>query len=326
MRSFLPPLEPAGWVSHALHAPTRSWPENNCYTDLWIEVLHAAGFPPEAVLPFTVAQDYEGDQFTFSKMPLEDLDTLFGLVVQELAIYDTVEAHTTEQVHRGRLVLVEVDGFYLPDVRGTAYRQEHVKTTIGVAAIDPARRSLGYFHNTGWYALDGDDYDGVFRRKPELRDAPDILFPYVEMAHAARAALSGPALLRGSLELLSRHLRRRPRFNPITAYHDDLPRHLELLAARPMSYFHLYAFNVLRQLGANAELLASCLAWLALQGERGLDPAQQACGQIAVDAKSLQFQLARAVSRKRFDAYTVVLSRMEAAYDRALGLLTARYA
>ena len=56
-------------------AATRIWPETNCYVDLWIEVLAAAGFTPEAMLGFTLTQDFEGDQFTFFKVPLEDLES-----------------------------------------------------------------------------------------------------------------------------------------------------------------------------------------------------------------------------------------------------------
>ena len=62
-------------------------------------------------------QDFEGDHFTFFKFPLEDLEALFGLAVQELAIYDSVESHTLSQLERGRLVLIEVDSHWLPDAR-----------------------------------------------------------------------------------------------------------------------------------------------------------------------------------------------------------------
>jgi len=40
------------------------------------------------------------------------------------------------QVIRGRLSLVEVDSFSLPDTAGTAYRSAHVKTTVAVNEID----------------------------------------------------------------------------------------------------------------------------------------------------------------------------------------------
>jgi hypothetical protein len=83
-------LDPAVWKPQALHAGERIWLETNCYIDVWAELLPALGHPAEAALAFTVRQDFEGDHFTFFKFPLEDLETLFGLAVQELAIYDTL--------------------------------------------------------------------------------------------------------------------------------------------------------------------------------------------------------------------------------------------
>ena len=67
-------LGPDTYKPHALHQPERMWPETNCYVDLWIETLHAFGSEPEAMLGFTLMQDFEGDQFTFFKVPLEDLE------------------------------------------------------------------------------------------------------------------------------------------------------------------------------------------------------------------------------------------------------------
>ena len=45
----------------------------------------ASGEAGTIALGFTAAQDFEGDQFTFTKFPLEDLETLFGLKATELA-------------------------------------------------------------------------------------------------------------------------------------------------------------------------------------------------------------------------------------------------
>ena len=297
---------------HPLHAPDRAWVETNCYTDLWIELLHALGLEPLASLPFTVAQDFEGDQFTFFKVPAEDLRLLHGLEVQELAIYDTVEAHAAVQLRRGRPVLVEVDGFHLPDTRGTSYRTLHVKTTIAILGLEPEAKRLDYIHNAGRYALEGEDYDGVF--------AAHTLFPYVEFVKRGEVALEGRALVDASIERLRHHLGRRPRGNPVRAYREALPEHLERLAARPMDYFHLYAFNTLRQLGANFELLGSYGRWIDAPAEVG-----EACDALASSAKALQFQLARAVHRGRFGDYSATLEGMERAYDTALDTLVRRY-
>jgi len=180
MTTVFPGLDPANYATHALHSAERMWPETNCYVDLWIEVLSAQGLPPEAMLGFTLTQDFEGDQFTFFKVPLEDLETLFGIRVTELAIFDRPEWHVMEQVRRGRLTLLELDSFYLPDTRGVAYRQEHGKTTVAVNRLDLEKRELDYFHNGGFFSLSAGDFDGLF----QLDAAPDALpfLPYTEFA------------------------------------------------------------------------------------------------------------------------------------------------
>ncbi len=322
---MLPKISTQTFKPHALHGGTRSWPETNCYVDLWIEVLNAYGLEPAAALGFTVAQDFEGDQLTFFKFPLEDLQALFGLHVQELAIYDSIEAHTAVQLDRGNLVLVEMDSFYLPDTRGTAYQHEHVKTTVGIVELDAVHRRLAYFHNAGFYELSGEDFDGVFRRIPALKDDPNVLFPYVEFVKLKEGeGKSGKALLDEAKALLRWHLHRRPT-NPIAKLRPEFPRHLEQLALRPMAYFHLYSFNVVRQLGANFELLGDHCRWLAAQGEGGLEEAIAACEQLASTTKGLQFLLARAVNKKKFGDFNPTLETLERAHDTALGVLVKRY-
>lgn len=180
MPSVFPGLDPAAYSRHGLHDSERMWPETNCYIDLWIEVLNTIGRPPEAMLGFTMGQDFEGDQFTFFKVPLEDLEALYGIRCTELAIYDDVERHLAVQIARRRLCLVEMDSFYMPDTQGVAYRTEHGKTTVAINRLDPVARELDYFHNGGFFRLSGEDFDGVFQRHlPE--GAPPFL-PYTEFA------------------------------------------------------------------------------------------------------------------------------------------------
>lgn len=305
--------QPDGYDRHLLHRGERNWLETNCYVDLWIEALHARGLDPLAMLGFTVTQDFEGDQFTFFKVPLEDLETLYGLRVQELAIYDSVETHVAEQLNRspdGGLVLVEADGFHLPDTRGTSYGTIHVKTTVGIVRIDPTGRTMDYFHNAGFHRLEGGDYEGV------AAAAAGPLFPYVEFVKPAQPALEGRALRDASLALLCRHLARRPAENPVSVYRAAFPEHLDRLRSRPMEYFHLYAFNLLRQLGANFELLGAHTRWLDGPAE-----AEEACRIIAEGAKAMQFQLARTVARRKAPDLSDGFDRMERAYDIALGAL-----
>jgi hypothetical protein len=311
-RHAITALRPADHSRHALHDETRDWPETNCYVDLWIELLAARGFAPEAALGFTLTQDWEGDQFTFFKFPLHDLEALYGAMVQELSIYDSVEAHAIEQVARGRAMLVEVDGFYLPDTRGVSYQRQHTKTTIAINRIDPASRLVEYFHNAGFFALNGEDYDGVFTKLPQ-QQRDDILFPYVEFVRFDASPVKGEALRAASLARLRQHYARRPKHNPVRAFAQAIGVQAEAGANRAPDFFHAYAFNTLRQLGANFELCGSHLAWLFPTGEA--EGAIAACKAISGGAKSLQFQLARAVTRKRFSGLEEALAPVADAYD-----------
>ena len=80
---------------------TASGRRRTATSDLWIELLHALGLDPVAALPFTLAIDFEGDQWTFFKFPLADLYDLYGLDVQELAIWRPLVDHVEEQVDAG---------------------------------------------------------------------------------------------------------------------------------------------------------------------------------------------------------------------------------
>jgi hypothetical protein len=303
-------LDPADYVPHALHSAERIWPETNCYVDLWIEVLAAQGLPPEAMLGFTLTQDFEGDQFTFFKVPLEDLEALYGIRVTELAIFDRPERHVSEQIGRGRLALLELDSFYLPDTRGLTYRQEHGKTTVAINRLDLDARQLDYFHNGGFFTLSGDDFDGLF----QLNAAPEALpfLPYTEFAKFPAAYPDAGAIRETAWRLLRHHFPRRPRNNPIRAFATVFPAQVTQLAERDFSFFHKYAFNTLRQFGANFELLASHLAWL--NHGAFAEPERQAI-RIAEIAKSTQFQLARAVARRRFEPLLAALEPAAEAWD-----------
>ncbi len=316
---------PVGHAPAGLHAVERGWQETNCYVDLWLSLLGARGLDARAALGFTVTQDFEGDQFTFFKFPLHDLDRFYGLNVQELAVFDELDAHIEQQVSRGNVVLVEMDSFYLPDTRSTAYRRDHVKTTIGIDHIDRAASRIGYFHNAGYFTLDGDDYAGVFRKTESLRADLDVLFPYVEFVKATRPALTGQTLAGASLLRLREHLAARPRANPITAFRAAFPAHIEALIARGDKYFHLYAFNTLRQLGANFELLGQYTAWLREFGVDTHPSIEASCKTIASEAKVLQFRIARAIARRRHDLCNDSFDLLEQAYEASVPALAAEF-
>ena len=288
----------------AADGPEQHWPETSCYADLWIELLHGLRLEPLAMFGFAIEQDYEGDQFTFVKPRTQDIATLYGLSVQELTIYDTLEAHLVEQTGRGRAVLVEVNSYWLPDTAGTDYRHQHGKTTIAVTWLDTASRRLRYIHNRGCYQLADADYAGLL--------APAGLAPYVEFVKTATNPLDTAALRPAARRILRRSLNLAPLDNPIARYRGDIDQHLVRLRQRGLGYFHLHAFNLPRQLGANFELLGAHLRWL---DAAGFAEAAAACGEIAAGAKALQFRLARCVGGNRPTDLSPVLDRLTDAYD-----------
>jgi hypothetical protein len=315
-------LDPARYPRHAIHQGERIWAETNCYTDIWIELLHAWGFDPVAALPFTLGIDCEGDQWTFFKYRLGDLDELYGLAVEELGLWRPLAVHVEEQVARGRPVLVELDSYHLPDTAGTAYQTEHVKSTVAVVAIDLANEELGYFHNQGYYHLRGDDFGQVLRlRGPH---DPAWLPPLAEIVKRRGPALEGRDLLQASLRLLRRELARLPAANPFETFKARFAADLDWLANEPLATFHKYSFATLRQFGACYELAATYLQWLRERDVRDLDDPIAVFLDLATRAKTLQFQLARSMSRRKpldlaplddmADAWATATSHLQAAF------------
>mgnify|MGYP000143751898 CR=1 FL=1 len=313
MTAVFPGLDPAGYVPHALHSSERMWPETNCYVDLWIEVLAAQGLSPEAMLGFTLTQEFEGDQFTFFKVPLEDLESLYDIRVTELAIFDRVETHVEEQIRRGRLCLVEMDSYFMPDTQGVGYHQEHGKTTVGINRLDVAGRSVDYFHNGGFFRVEGEDFEGVFQLNQPEGSLPFL--PYTEFAKFPQRQTTPAHQRETATALLQRHFARRPQTNPIADFAKVFPTQVEAIAERPFGYFHKYAFNTLRQFGANFELLASHMAWL--DADAHVNAIAEAL-KISESAKTVQFQLARAIARKKFDPLATALDPAVAAWDRLM--------
>lgn len=290
-------LDPKSYSRHRLHEQERDWAETNCYTDLCIELLHALGHEPLAALPFTLAIDFEGDQWTFFKYPPEDIRDLYGLEVYELALWRPLTQHIAEQLTMGRPVLVELDSFYLPDTAGSAYQLAHVKTTVAVNQLDLANEELGYFHNQGYFHLRGDDFRSIFHLHGTKN--PAILPPYCEVVRRAAIGLESEALLSASLGLLKKHLARVPDQNPFEKYRPRFEQDLAWLMSEPLETFHLYSFATLRQFGACYELSANYFKWLQFQGIGRLDEPIEDFTALSLAAKTFQFQLARAVARKR---------------------------
>jgi hypothetical protein len=320
--AVIPGLDAAAYARHPTHGELCTWAETNCYVDVWIEVLHALGLEPLAALPFAVAVDFEGDQWTFFKPPIEDLRALFGVDVQELTVWRPLLDHAVEHLAAGKLIMTEADAFWLPDTAGTDYRRQHVKTTIALNAVDADAGRMSYFHNAGYFALEGDDFAGLFRLAVEPDPAALPLFAeLVRVDRIVRRSRSELAAL--SAALLGKHLARRPFDNPVARFADRVERDLPWLAAQGLAIYHLWAFATLRQLGAAFELAAAHVRWLAGAGAGDLAAAAGDFDAISVGAKALVLKGARAVhAGKSLDARSG-LEAMAAAWERGMDRLVA---
>lgn len=314
-------LDPAAYRPHPLHGEASVWPVTNCYADLWIGVLNALGLDPLPLLSFGLEADFEGDQWTFVKPSLDDMWTLYGIEVQELNLWDGFASHVAQQVGRGQLPLVEVDSFYLPDSAGTAYQTEHTKTTIGVNVLDLDAGYMEYFHNSGYYALAGDDLQAVLRLG-ETFGGPHLL-PYAEFAKLSRCRrLPAACLRREARSVARRHLDRRPVHNPLTAFRISLAAGFSVPPTDPVAYYHKEAFATVRQLGAAFQMAAANVRWLDTDGI--LTDAAAAFDGISASSKALLFKMARAANTGRPLQFEALVDTMEAGWQAGFDALAER--
>lgn len=294
---------PADYQPHFTHGAERIWQETNCYLDLWIEILNALKLDPMPTLSCLLAADHDGFNWTFAKQLPEDLRRLHGLEVGEenswLPILELIESGPS----RGVLHTVEVDSWWLPDTAGTAYRNDHVKTTITPTRIDRDTKLLWYVHNAGLYELTGEDFDGVFGLRP---DAELTLPPYIEVIrhHPDRTI---PDVLE---TIVREQLSRRAPGNPVERLTTSITAALGWLPDAGMDKFHLWAFASLRQCGATAELLADLAEYLDTVF-RGAAAAAEPLRDVAANAKSVQFKMARIANGRKGDVAPALSTMVE---------------
>jgi hypothetical protein len=299
--------------SHPLHRAGRTYLETNCYVDVLIELLHARGDEPLAMLGFIVRTDWEGDQFTYFKPRPEDLDRLFGIDIHEMLPYRPMPEHIEQQLALGHTVLVEIDAWYLPDTAATSYRREHLKTTVAPEFIDRDAQRMRYFHNAGYHELDGEDFQGAFRMLDHFTD--DVMDPFVEVVHFdVGPRLVGDELRNAARDLLAYHYARRPRRNPFLAWGEKLTEDLPRLLEGAAEDYHAYAFVTVRMVGSAFELLADHVEWVL--GDDGAEAAS-ALRRIVEGSKTVSFRLAR---RRAFDPVPA-LTLLAGAWDEAMEAL-----
>lgn len=316
----MPGLQAGAYRRHALHGDETAWAEKNCYADLWIEFVHTLRLEPLAMLGFTLAVDFEGDQWTFFKPSLPELRELYGIDVQEMTVWRPLLEHALEHLASGKLISTEADAFWLPDTAGTDYRSKHTKTTILIANLDSGGRHLGYFHNAGYFELTGDDFAQVFRQG--ARDDPAFMPLFAELVRVDRLVRRDPAQLAAiALVLLRRHFEWRPRSNPFTRFAARFAQDLPQMQAQGLAHYHAWAFASIRQAGAAFELAAAHLRWLAELVHAPFAVAAQPFDAISQGSKALILKGARAVhTGKPFDAGAPVGSLAQA-WDEGMALL-----
>lgn len=318
------PLDPQTYVPHELHRSERAWTESNCYIDVWVELLHALRLDPSACLPHVLPMDFEGDEWTFFKPSHDDLFVLYGLDVQELNIWRSLLQNALAMVGSGKVVLSEVDAFFLPDTAGTDYRTQHTKTTIGIQEIDVESRRLGYFHNSSYHRLEGADFASIFRL--DMPADPTHMPFFAEFVRTERLKRLEPEVLRAaSLGVLRKHLARVPRTNPVARFAAKFPADLSWMQAEGLPAYHGWAFATLRQLGAAFELAAFYVRWLARGGDASLEPAAVAFDSISSTAKTLVLKTARAVNTKKPLDVAPLLAEAAVAWDTGMRLLVERH-
>ncbi len=306
-------LDPGAYERHPLHATDRVYPETNCYTDILVELVHARGGEPLAMMGCALEVDFEGDQWTFFKPRPEDLERLYGIDVHEMQPYRALPDQIAEQIEQGRTIVVELDSFHLPDTAATSYGREHVKSSVVAEAIDREGERLRYFHGPGYFELAGEDYRGVFRLGRSFSD--DVLPPYAELARFdAGTPLAGEELRAAARESLARSVAGRPASNPFERFGAQLDRDLPRLLEGDSAAYHDYAFATVRMVGSAFEAGASQVEWLL--GAEG-EAAVAAMGRIVEGSKALSFKLAR---RREFDPEPAIAG-LAAAWEQAFAEL-----
>jgi hypothetical protein len=300
MRATALALDPALYQRNPLHGETVQWMEKNCYFDVWIELIHALGCDPIAIVPVVVSLDFEGDQWTFYKPPHDELRELYGIDVTELNAWRPMVEHALEHLPHGKFISAEADAYWLPDVSGTDYRTNHVKSTIVLVDVDTEAKRLRYFHNASLWELEGEDFDRIF--EPPY---PGLPF-FAELVRVDRLVRRPPAELAAmSRKYLRRHLDRRPDDNPMERFRARFERELGVLQDKGLAHYHAWAFATLRQLGSACELMATYVRWLVANDptlgaeSASLLAAADAYERISSGAKTFILKAARAVNAKR---------------------------
>jgi hypothetical protein len=152
-----------------------------------------------------------------------------------------------------------------------------------------------------------------------------MLPPYAEFVKIRNSANgNGRDLVAKSLTLLKKHLGLAPSANPFVRFKARFEQDIGGLLQENLDAFHQYSFATLRQYGACYELSATYLQWLAAQGEQGLEDVTRAFLALSEGAKAFQFQLARAMARRK-SLDLLPIDSMAEQWEQGMSGLRARY-
>ena len=219
--AVLPQLDAATYQRHALHADDRVWVEKNCYVDIWIEVVHALGLEPMAMLPFVVAHRLRG-------RPVDVLQAAARRAARALrhrragAQRVAAARSSTRSEHLGAGKLDLDRGRRVLAARHRGHRlpaPAHQDDDRASSDFDRRARRLGYFHNAGYYALEGEDFAQTVPRRTR-RPIPTFMPLFAELVRIDRAgaAAGGRAARDVAARCSRRHLARRPADNPVARF------------------------------------------------------------------------------------------------------------
>ena len=297
-----------------------------------VELLHRRldrGAPrprlePLACLPFVLAVDFEGDQWTFFKPPHDDLVSPLRrrrAGAQRLA---PLLENASSSSRRQARAQPRPTRSTCPTRRDRLPAQ-HTKTTIGIQD-STSRRRARLLPQRGLLRARGRRLRGLFRldappTRRSCRSSPS------SCARVASHAARGAELVAPLARALAKHLARRPRDEPVRAVRRAFAAdRRDLMRARACGAYHAWAFATMRQLGAGVRA-RRCLPALARGARRSRcsmrpRPRSTRC---PTTSKSLILKTARAVCAKKPVDLAPMLADIEGQWEAGMRQLAARF-
>jgi len=310
----------AAHIPHVLHTGQRIWIAPNPFASLWVEILHAWGFEPFAILGYTITLSFEVDQFRTLVFPAEDLEALYGVTTCRLTVFDNLASHIAAQTREGHVALVELDPFHLPDATDL-YGVRHGTTLVAIDRLDPVAQTASYYSQGRRFELSEGDFLGAFDVNSALTLSGSFHPMLLSSSTCVKrnvlpdAMLTPGATVTASWQAFQRHLSRLPVQNPIEAFRIAFHRRLEMLATSDESYRHAFVYGTLSQLGSHFELFSAYLSWLGERGYTYPKRALQASRKIVSETLVCQLRLLRATSRGHIDRCDDCLDRIQQNYN-----------